>query len=105
MSWLVLLLAAFFECVGAVSLKASDGFRHRGATIRFTVGMAFSMGLLTWAAQSIPIGTAYAAWTGLGAVGTASWGMWRMGESRAPARIACLSLVVGGVVLLRLSTT
>lgn len=101
MSWTILLVAAVFECVGAVSLKASDGFRDRRATVRFAIAMALSMGLLSWAARSIPVGTAYAVWTGIGAVGTAVWGMWRLGESRSPRRLACLALIIAGVVLLR----
>lgn len=101
MSWTILLVAAVFECVGAVSLKASDGFRDRLATVRFAIAMVLSMGLLSWAARSIPVGTAYAVWTGIGAVGTAAWGMWRLGESRSPRRFACLALIIVGVVLLR----
>ena len=103
MSWIVLLVASFFECVGAVSLKASDGFRRRGATIRFVVAMGLSMSMLAKAAETVPIGTAYAVWTGLGAVGTATWGMIRLGESTSLRRLACLALIVGGVVLLRLA--
>lgn len=103
MSWLVLLLASVFECVGAVSLKASEGFRRRGATIRFLVAMTLSMGLLAIAARSIPMGSAYAVWTGLGAVGTAGWGIRRLGESASPARIGSLGLIVIGVVLIRLA--
>lgn len=101
MSWAILLVAAGFECLGAVSLKASDGFRNRVATGRFIVAMILSMGLLSWAARTIPVGTAYAVWTGIGAVGTAAWGMWRLGESRSPMRLACLALIIAGVVLLR----
>ena len=101
MTWTILLVAAIFECIGAVSLKASDGFRNRVATGRFLVAMVLSMGLLSWSARTLPIGTAYAVWTGIGAVGTAVWGMWRLGESKAPARIACLTLIITGVVLLR----
>ena len=101
MSWTILLVAAVFECVGAVSLKASDGFRDRIATGRFVIAMALSMGLLSLAARSIPVGTAYAVWTGIGAVGTAVWGMWRLGESRSIRRRACLALIIAGVVLLR----
>jgi quaternary ammonium compound-resistance protein SugE len=100
-TWTILLVAAIFECIGAVSLKASDGFRDRVATGRFVVAMGLSMGLLSWSARTLPIGTAYAVWTGIGAVGTAVWGMWRLGESKAPARIACLALIITGVTLLR----
>ena len=101
MIWTILLVAAIFECIGAVSLKASDGFRDRVATGRFLIAMVLSMGLLSWSARTIPIGTAYAVWTGIGAVGTAGWGMWRLGESKSAARIVCLAIIITGVVLLR----
>lgn len=103
MSWLILFLASIFECIGAVSLKASDGFRRRHAAILFVVAMTLSMGLLAWATREIPIGSAYAIWTGLGAVGTAAWGIARFGESASMARIVSLGLIVFGVVLIRLS--
>ena len=103
MSWLLLLVASIFECVGATSLKASDGFRRTGATLRFVVFMGLSMGLLAQAAHAIPIGTAYAVWTGFGAVGTAIWGMARLGESADRRRLFCLALIIGGVVLLRVA--
>ena len=105
MSWLALVLASGFECIGAVSLKASDGFRHPAASARFVIAMALSMGLLAWASMVIPIGSAYAVWTGLGAVGTAAWGMVRLGESRSARRILSLALIVVGVVLIRLAGT
>ena len=103
MSWMILFAASIFECVGAVSLKASDGFRRRPATIRFVAAMTLSMGLLAWATREIPIGSAYAIWTGLGAVGTAAWGIVRFGESASRARLVSLGLIVFGVVLIRLS--
>lgn len=103
MSWSLLLAASVFECIGAVSLKSSDGFRRPAATLRFIFAMVLSMGLLAVAARSIPIGTAYAAWTGLGAVGTAGWGMARLGESASLRRLGFLGLIVAGVVLLRVS--
>ena len=103
MSWILLLAASIFECVGATSLKASDGFRRGGATLRFVIAMSLSMGLLAQATGAIPIGTAYAVWTGLGAVGTAIWGMVRLGESADRRRLACLALIIGGVVLLRIA--
>ena len=103
MSWFVLFAASIFECVGAVSLKASDGLRRPRATIVFMLAMSASMGLLALATREIPIGSAYAIWTGLGAVGTAAWGISRLGESAAAPRIVSLGLIVAGVVLIRLS--
>jgi len=101
MNWVILGIAGIFECVGAVGLKSSDGFRNRRWTIIFVLGMFLSMFLLSIAAREIPIGTAYAVWTGIGAVGTAIWGMYRLGESKSLPRIACLSLIVLGVITLR----
>lgn len=103
MSWVVLCVAGCFECLGAVALKASDGFRDRRWAVAFVVGMSASMFLLSIAAIRIPIGTAYAAWTGIGAVGTALYGMARLGESRAIRRIICLVAIVAGVLMLRLT--
>ena len=103
MSWLVLCIAGCFECLGAVALKASDGFRDRRWSVAFVIGMSASMFLLSIAATRIPIGTAYAVWTGIGAVGTAIYGMARLGESRAFRRVACLAAIVAGVVVLRVA--
>ncbi|MCP4742797.1 MAG: multidrug efflux SMR transporter, partial [Actinomycetales bacterium] len=72
-------------------------------SIVFVLGMSASMFLLSIAANRIPIGTAYAAWTGIGAVGTAMYGMVRLGESRARRRIVCLVAIVAGVVVLRVT--
>ena len=103
MSWIVLCIAGCFECLGAVALKSSDGFRDRRWSIVFVLGMSASMFLLSIAANRIPIGTAYAAWTGIGAVGTAMYGMVRLGESRARRRIICLVAIVAGVAVLRVT--
>ena len=101
MSWLILGSAGLFECVGAIGLKSSDGFRNRRWTGIFVLGMTASMFLLAIAAKEIPIGTAYVVWTGIGAVGTALWGMRRFGESTSARRILCLALIVVGVIMLR----
>lgn len=103
MSWVVLCVAGCFECLGAVALKASDGFRDRRWAVAFVVGMSASMFLLSIAASRIPIGTAYAVWTGIGAVGTAVYGMMRLGESRSWRRLGCLIAIVTGVVVLRVT--
>ena len=103
MSWIVLCVAGCFECLGAVSLKSCDGFRNRSWSVAFVIGMSVSMFLLSIAATRIPIGTAYAVWTGIGAVGTAIYGMARLGESRAFHRVACLAAILAGVVVLRIA--
>ena len=103
MSWVVLCVAGCFECLGAVALKSCDGFRNRRWSAAFVIGMSASMFLLAVAANHIAIGTAYAVWTGIGAVGTAVYGMARLGESRAGRRIICLITIVAGVVVLRVT--
>ncbi len=103
MSWLVLCIAGCFECLGAIALKSSDGLRDRRWSVAFVTWMSASMLLLSIAADRIPIGTAYAVWTGIGALGTASYGMARLGESRAGLRILCLVAIVAGVVVLRVT--
>ena len=103
MSWAILGIAGCFECLGAVALKSSDGFRDRRWSVAFVFGMSASMFLLSIAATRIPIGTAYAVWTGIGAVGTALYGMARLGESRTGRRVICLTAIVAGVLVLRVT--
>ena len=103
MSWMILLLASVFECLGAISLKASDGLRRPRASIGFILTMTLSMSLLALATREIPIGSAYAIWTGLGAVGTVVWGVTRLGESASRGRIVSLGLIVTGVVMIRVA--
>ena len=103
MTWGILLLASLFECTWAISMKFADGFKDLRWTIVMFMAMVASMVLLAIAARDLPMGTAYAVWTGLGAVGVAGFGMMRLGESRSPARIACLALIIIGVVGLRFS--
>lgn len=101
LAWSYLLLAGLFEIVWAVSLKYTDGFSRPGATAFTLLAMAMSVYLLARAVAVLPVGTAYAVWTGIGAVGTALAGMALFGESRAPARLAFVALVVVGIAGLR----
>ncbi|MCH2161056.1 MAG: multidrug efflux SMR transporter [Phycisphaerales bacterium] len=103
MTWGILLLASVFECTWAISMKFANGFRNLRWSIIMFLAMVASVVLLAIAAREIPMGTAYAVWTGLGAVGVAAFGMIRLGESKSPARIACLALIIVGVIGLRLS--
>ena len=102
MAWLTLLLAGVCEIVWAVALKLSHGFSRLAPTVVvFTLGIV-SVLLLGRAAKSIPIGTAYAVWTGIGAVGTAAIGIYFFGEPRTALRLACMTLIVAGIVGLKL---
>ncbi len=103
LAWIALAGAGCCEVLAMTCVKLSDGMRLKRWLAGFVVAMSGSLFLLSIAAHEIPIGTAYAVWTGIGAVGTATAGMCAFGESKAPARIACLLLIVAGVVGLRLS--
>jgi quaternary ammonium compound-resistance protein SugE len=101
--WIILVLASAFEVVMALGLKWSDGFTRVGGSAVAIAGSVVSMGLLAIALRSVPVGTGYAVWTGLGALFTALVGMTALGESRDVVRIAGIAAVVTGVVLLQLS--
>jgi quaternary ammonium compound-resistance protein SugE len=99
--WVLLLIAAGLEVVWAIGLKFTEGFSRLWPSIGTVLAMAVSMYLLARAAAGLPIGTAYAVWTGIGAVGTALAGMFLLNESRDWARIICIGFVVLGVVGLK----
>jgi quaternary ammonium compound-resistance protein SugE len=102
MAWVALVLAGCFEVGFALSLKASEGFTRLGPSLAFAAFGAASFGLLSWSLRSLPVGMAYAVWTGIGAAGTALLGMVLFGESRDAGRLAAIALIVAGVVGLRL---
>jgi quaternary ammonium compound-resistance protein SugE len=102
MAWVVLLIAGLLEIGWATGLKYADGFTRPLASAVTILLMGASMYLLAWAVRTIPIGTGYAVWTGIGAVGTAIVGMALFGESRSPVRLACVGLIVAGIVGLKL---
>jgi quaternary ammonium compound-resistance protein SugE len=102
MAWLILLTAGLVEIVMAVALKAADGWsRPLPGAIGVLAALA-SIFLLTHAMKALPAGTAYAVWTGIGAVGVALLGMLVYGDSASPVRLMCMGLVIAGVVGLRL---
>ena len=102
MAWLILLLAGAVEIVMALSLKAADGWsRPLPGTVGIVAALA-SIFLLTHAMKALPAGTAYAVWTGIGAVGVTLMGMVVHGDSASPVRLLCVGLVVAGVIGLRL---
>jgi len=102
MPWVVLTVAGLFEIGWAVGLKYSNGFSKPLPSVLTVVAMAFSLWLLAVAMKTIPVGTAYAVWTGIGAVGVAILGMLLFGESREFLRVACLFLIIAGIIGLKL---
>ena len=104
MSWIILFFAGLFEVGWAVGLKYTDGF-SRPLPTALTVGaMIISLGLLGLAMKELPLGTAYAIWTGVGAVGTVIAGIILFGESMALFRLASVALIIAGLVGLKIST-
>ena len=104
MAWAILLVAGLCEIGWAVGLKYTDGFTRPLPTTAVVVAMVASVWLLAIALRTIPIGTGYAVWTGIGAVGTAIVGMLLFGESREPLRLACIVLIVAGIAGLKLTS-
>ena len=98
MSWLYLFIAGIFEVAWAVGLKYSHGMTRLAPTVATFVCMAISFFLLSTAMKSLPLGTAYAVWTGIGAVGTALLGMVLFGEPATLARLGCIALIVAGII-------
>ncbi|WP_035859181.1 DMT family transporter [Cryptosporangium arvum] len=101
MAWLVLVVSGVLETVWAIALEKSAGFSRAWPTGIFAVALLLSMAGLGYALRTIPVGTGYAVWVGIGAVGTALVGMAALGESASVPRILCLLLVVCGVVGLK----
>ena len=104
MAWVILLFAAACEVVWAIALKKSAGFTHMGYGVTAVVFMIVSFVLLAWAMKTLPVGTAYAVWTGLGALGAALIGMTLLGEDRGLGRVISLALVLAGVIGLKYFT-
>jgi quaternary ammonium compound-resistance protein SugE len=103
-AWLSLFLAGLLEIVWAIGLKYADGFTKPLASAVTIAAMIASMWLLADAARTLPIGTAYAVWTGIGAVGAALLGVMLFGESANAVRLGCIALIVIGIAGLKLST-
>ncbi len=103
MAWTYLLIAGVLEIGWAVGLKYSDGFTRPLASSLTIVAMIASMYLLALAARKIPIGTAYAVWTGIGAAGAFVFGIWLFREPVTAVRIICVTMILAGIVGLRLS--
>ncbi|MEW6210404.1 MAG: quaternary ammonium compound efflux SMR transporter SugE [Acidobacteriota bacterium] len=104
MAWVCLFIAGIFEIVWAVGLKYTEGFTKSMPSLITVAAMIMSFAFLSQALKSLPVGTAYAVWTGIGAAGTAVLGIVLFGESREVLRILCLSLIVIGIIGLKLTS-
>ena len=104
MPWLLLFIAGLFEVGWAIGLKYTDGFTRLVPSVLTLICMTASIVMLGLAVKSLPMGTAYAVWTGIGAVGTAILGIVLFGEPAGGARIACIAVIVAGIVGLKLAT-
>jgi len=104
LAWILLLLAGLLEVGWAIGLKYTEGFTRLWPTVLTVASMIASLGMLGLALKTLPIGTAYAVWTGVGAVGTAVLGIALFGESAAAARLLCIGLIVAGIVGLKFVT-
>jgi quaternary ammonium compound-resistance protein SugE len=102
MAWFVLFLAGLLEVSWAIGLKYTEGFTRLVPSALTLAAMAGSVLLLGWALKTLPIGTAYAVWTGIGAVGTAALGIILFGEAASALRLASIALIVAGIVGLKL---
>lgn len=104
MAWICLFIAGLFEIGWAVGLKYTEGFTKPVPTVLTAVSLVASMGLLGWSVRTLPLGTAYAIWTGIGAVGTVIAGIVLFKEPATAARLACVTLIVAGILGLKLVT-
>ena len=104
MAWIVLAVAGLLEIGWAIGLKYTEGFSRLWPTIGTIVSMVASMGMLGIAVNSLPVGTAYAVWTGIGTIGTALLGLVLFGEPASAARLACIAMIAAGIVGLKIVT-
>lgn len=102
MAWTLLVIAGILEIGWAIGLKYADGFTRLWPSVWTIAAMVISMYLLALAARTLPIGTAYAVWVGIGAAGAMVLGMVLLGEPRTVARVVCVGLIVAGVIGLKL---
>ncbi len=103
MAWLLLVLAGILEIGWAIGLKYTDGLTRPLPTFLTAVSMVASVCLLGLAVKTLPLGTAYAVWTGIGTIGTVLLGIWLLGEPATAARLGCIALIVAGIAGLKLT--
>ena len=104
MAWIYLFVAGLAEMAWAIGLKYTEGFTRLVPSLLTVAAMIVSLALLALALKTLPVGTAYAVWTGIGAVGTAALGIYLFGEPATAARLASMGLIVAGIVGLKLVT-
>ncbi|MGE4799540.1 quaternary ammonium compound efflux SMR transporter SugE [Yersinia hibernica] len=104
MAWIILVIAGLLEVIWAIGLKYSHGFTRLTPSVVTLIAMAASVFLLAYAMKTLPAGTAYAVWTGIGAVGTAILGIMLLGESASLARVCSLGLILAGIIGLKLAS-
>lgn len=104
MSWVILIVAGLFEMGWAIGLKYTHGFTRLWPTVGTVISMLISLGLLGIAMKSLPVGTAYGVWVGVGAVGTVILGIVLLGEPANPGRLISIALIVAGIVGLKLAS-
>jgi quaternary ammonium compound-resistance protein SugE len=102
MAWVILFVAGLLETGWAIGLKYTEGFSRLWPSVWTILAMVLSLIMLGYALKSLPVGTAYAVWTGIGAFGTAVLGIILFGEPATPARLACIGLIVSGIIGLKL---
>lgn len=105
MAWVALIIAGLIEVVWAFSMKQSEGFTRLWPSVVTIVAMLLSFGLLSWSMRSLPLGTAYAVWTGIGAVGAFVVGIVFLGEEASALRLMAALLIVSGLLLMKLSSS
>lgn len=103
-AWLALFLAGLCEIGWAIGLKYTHGFSRPWPSLATVALMALSFVLLSWSLKTLPVGTAYAVWTGIGTIGVALLGIALFGESAGAARLACIAAIVGGIAGLKMLT-
>jgi quaternary ammonium compound-resistance protein SugE len=103
MTWIVLIVAGVLEIGWAIGLKYTDGFTRVVPTVLTILAMILSMGLLGLAVRSLPVGTAYAVWTGIGTIGTVAFGILLFGEPASFLRLFCVGLILAGILGLKLT--
>jgi quaternary ammonium compound-resistance protein SugE len=104
MAWVMLLVAGLFEVAWAIGLKYTEGYTRLWPTVGTVAAMIISVVLLGLAMKSLPVGTSYAVWVGVGTIGTAALGIFLFGESASPARLVSFGLIIAGIVGLKLAT-
>ena len=104
MAWIYLTVAGLFEIAWAIGLKYTDGFTRLLPSLWTVASMILSIVLLGLALRTLPVGTAYAVWTGIGAIGTAALGIYLFGEPATVARLLCIGLILSGIIGLKLVT-